>query len=183
MRTICLSVIIVCMCVHVEASEPTPLDRWLLPDSKELDRMSPALKESSKNEEIVQTVTFHGGQFVSDRSFTDVVDFYATASELNGGGRFSTQSGRITGIPFSTSSGNSQTHKSTVDIYGKKPSVTVLHSIRDNHASATFLVTEDRDAGNVVITITRSKDDEQTLIQIIQHPISRIDRSKFQASQ
>ena len=152
------------------AENENPLADWLyLKSTAKEHSVSPITVTSGDKTKIESFISAYG-QYVTEDPFHTVVRFYVEKSGQT------PPNWSILGRQFPGTKVNIPAHFSHVDIYRKQPSVTILHYIRENTASAQFLMTDLPEAGFMSVSITRGKDDTKTLIQITRHPAKAIEK-------
>ncbi len=152
------------------AEETPPFDGWVFPGATLKEQALSPVTVASADKKDVQSITTGLGQYISAKPFHEVVAFYVRKSGLT------PPNWSILGREYPGTRIHIPAHFSRTNFYREEPSVTVLHYIREDVATAQVLVTDHPHLGFISVSITRGKNDDQTLIQLIQHPSKRIRR-------
>lgn len=173
--SIVAAVAVVMLTVSSLAEEAPPFDGWVFPGATSMGQDLSAVTVTSADKKDVQLITGGAGQYISEKPFHEVVAFYVRKSG------WTPPNWSILGREFPGTEMYSPFSFSSTDVYREKPSVTVLHYIREDIATAQVLVTDHPQLGFISVSIARGKNDDQTLIQLIQHPSNRIRRGTEQS--
>ena len=152
------------------ADEHGPFDGWVFPGAKLKEQSLTPVTVTSADKKNVQTVTSGSGQYVTEKPFHEVVAFYVRKSGLT------PPNWSILGREYPGTGVHIPAHFSRTNFYREEPSVTVLHYIREDVATAQLLVTDHPQLGFISVSITRGKNEGHTVIQLIQHSSKRIQR-------
>ncbi len=155
--------------------EATPFEGWVVPGAKLKEQSASPVTVTSADKKNVQSVTSGFGQYETDKPFHEVVAFYVRKSGLT------PPNWSILGREYPGTEVHIPAHFSRTNFYREEPSITLLHYIREDSAVAHLLVTDHPKLGFITVAITRGKDEERTVIQIIQHSSKRIERGTEQA--
>ena len=150
------------------AESEDPLKAWVYPESTVKEHSNAPTTVTSADGSTVQTFRNASGQYLTEDPFHAVVKFYVEKSG------FAPSNWSILGRKFPGTEVHIPAHFSKVDIYREKPSVTILHYIRKDSASLQLLMTDLPDAGFMSVSVTRGKEDTETLVQIVHHPANPI---------
>lgn len=153
------------------AEEKAPFEGWVFPDAKLKEQSTSPVTVTSADKKQVQSVSSGYGQYVTDKPFHEVVAFYVRQSGIT------PPNWSILGREFPGTDVHIPAHFSRTNFYREEPSVTLLHYIRDDAAVAHLLVTDHPQLGFVTVAITRGKNEDHTVIQLIQHSSKRIERA------
>lgn len=157
------------------ADETNRFRGWVFPGAKLMPMSFAPVSVKSAGTKKAQSVTKGFGQYESDQPFHEVVEFYVLRSGLR------PLNWSILGREYPGTDVHIPAHFSRADISRKEPSVTLLHYIRDESAVAHLLVTYHPTLDFITVAITRGKDEERTVIQLIQHSARRIERGTEQS--
>lgn len=174
--SILLLVLLICSALHAE--DDNAFESWIYPKSKYKEKsLSPTTITSADKTKVRKIYSGHG-QFISNDPFHEVLAFYVRKSGLK------PPNWSILGREFPGTEIYIPAHFSRTNFYREHPSVTLQHYIQENVATAHLLVTDHPQVGFVSVTITRGREDDSTLIQMIQHPSGPIGRNvKFTESE
>lgn len=157
------------------ADETTPFDGWVYPGAKLKEQSTTPITRTSADKKNVQSVESGLGQYLTENPFHEVVAFYVRKSGLT------PPNWSILGREYPGTDVHIPAHFSHTNFYREKPSITVLHYIREDVATAQVLVTDHPQLGFIAVSITRGMNDSQTVIQLIQHSSKRIHRGTEQS--
>lgn len=152
------------------ADERQSIDTWVFPEAKLKERSSTPVAVTSADKTNVQSVANGSFQYITEKPFHEVVLYYARKCGLKPTNK------SILARPFPGTTIYMPAHFSRSNFYRETASVSALHYIRENVASAQFLVTDHPELGFIAISVTRGKNDDQTLIQLIHHTATQITR-------
>jgi hypothetical protein len=175
MRSLLIVAAVVMLFKSSLAEEVPPFDGWVLPGATLKEQALSPVTVTSADKKDVQSITTGLGQYISAKPFHEVVAFYVRKSGLT------PPNWSILGREYPGTKIHIPSHFSRTNFYREEPSVTVLHYIREDIATAQVLVTDHPQLGFISVSITRGKNDDQTLIQLIQHPSKRIRRGTEQS--
>ncbi len=161
MRTLLTVSIMLVFSKPVFANEIRPFDGWVFPEANLKDQSTKSVTVTSADKKSVQAVTCRLGQYITDKPFHEVVAFYVRKTGLT--------PPNWSGREYPGTDDHIPAHLSHTNFYREKPSVTVLHYIREDVATAQLLVTDDPQLGFISVSITRGKNDDKTVVQLIQH--------------
>lgn len=106
----------------------------------------------------------HIGNYTVDASFQKVLAFYIKQSRINPPNQ------KIVGREFPGTDIFLPAHWVTRGEFGAGSTVALLHYIRESCATGVFSVSGHPDLGSLTIVVSRGKDEEQTVIQLICNP-------------
>jgi hypothetical protein len=152
------------------ADETIPFDGWVFPGAKLKEQSTSPVTAKSLDNGNVQSVASGFGQYETDKPFHEVVAFYVRKSGLT------PPNWSILGREYPGTDIHIPSHFSRTNFYCEEPSITLLHYIRDESAVAHLLVTDHPKLGFITVAVTRGKDEDRTVIQLIQHSSKRIER-------
>ncbi len=150
----------------VQAADEKPLFKeWVFPNATAKQKSVTNYSVKSPGQPEAVHITIKSGQYLTEKPFHEVLAFYVRKSG------FTPPNWTILGRKLSDTKVHipaSWSQKQKVD--GKIQKLTILHYIRENTASAHFLITNHPEMGDITIAIASSKNDPKTLIQVIQNP-------------
>lgn len=152
------------------ADDNPPFDGWVFPGAKLKEQSSTPVTVTSADKKNVQSVSSGLGQYLTAKPFHEVVAFYVRKSGLK------PPNWSILGREYPGTDVHIPAHFSRTNFYREESSVTALHYIRQDVATAQFLVTDHPELGFISVSVTRGKNDDSTVIQLIQHSSKRIRR-------
>ncbi|TWU38599.1 hypothetical protein [Novipirellula artificiosorum] len=161
----------------VLADDTIPFDGWVFPGAKLKEQSTTPITRTSADKKPVQSVESGLGQYLTEKPFHEVVAFYVRKSGLR------PPNWSILGREYPGTDVHIPAHFSHTNFYREEPSITVLHYIREDVATAQVLVTDHPQLGFITVSITRGRNDDQTVIQLIQHSSKRIHRRNEQSDQ
>ena len=145
----------------------------MFPGAKLKEQVLSPVTFTSADKKSVQSLKPRLGQYVTEKPFQEVVAFYVRKSGMK-------TNGSILGREFPGTDIYLPAHFASIDPSREEPSVTLLHYIRADVAALQLLMTDHPQFGFISISVTRGKNDDQTLIQLIQHPSKRTTRDAEQ---
>lgn len=175
MRILFILAVTLTYCSHSLADENIPFDGWVFPEAKMKEKSMSPITVTSADKKDIQSVSSGSGQYLTEKPFHEVVAFYVQKSGLK------PPNWSILGREYPGDDIHMPAHFSRFNFYREKPSVTVLHYIRKDVATAQFLVTDHPTLGFITASVTRGVSDDRTLIQLIHHPSKRIQRGTKQS--
>ena len=175
MRILLVLAVAITIAGVASADEKNPLDGWVFPGARLKEQALAPITVTSADKKNVQSVTSGLGQYVTEKPFHEVVAFYVQKSGL------APPNWSILGREYPGTDVHIPAHFSRTNYYREEPSVTVLHYIREDVATAQFLVTDHPELGFISVSVTRGMNDDHTVIQMIQHSSKRIRRSTEQS--
>lgn len=140
------------------------LDGWVFPGASYKEKASPYVSSTDQDGRKRVTQRTHLGQYVTEASFREVLAFYIEQSRLHPPNQ------RIVGRDFPGTGVFIPVHWVTRGEFGPGSVVTLLHYIRRDSATGVFSVVRHPDLGSIVVVVSRGKDGEQTVIQVICNP-------------
>ncbi|MEQ8785247.1 MAG: hypothetical protein RIC55_03075 [Pirellulaceae bacterium] len=170
MRMLLIMTVLLTLSSRSLADEPRPFDGWVFPEAKRKEELTTPVTVTSADKSDVQSVSSGLGQYLTEKPFHEVVAFYVRKSGLK------PPNWSILGREHPGADVEIPAHFSRTNAYREKPSVTVLHYIREDVAAAQFLVTDHPELGFISVSVTHGKNDDHTMIQLIQHSSQRIRR-------
>jgi hypothetical protein len=163
MRIFQIAIILLAITSPVLPAE-SPLEQWVFPGASFKEKGSPSVTSTYPNGQRTEDWRMHFGQYVTDASFQKVLSFYVEQS------RISLPNQAIVGREFPGTDVFIPAHWVTRGEFGAGSTVTLLHYIREGCATGVFSVVGHPEFGSLTIVVSRGKDEEQTVIQIICNP-------------
>lgn len=144
------------------ADDEHKFSEWIYP-GEELSKGAVSKVGSVGEAEESKSVVIQMGFYNTEAEFHEVVAFYVRKSGLT------PPNWKILGREFPGTDVYLPAHFSDGSLTSEKPSVTLMHYIRENVATAQLLVTNHPEIGSIAVSITRSKDDQRTRVNLIHH--------------
>lgn len=170
------SIILLTVCILLtptaNAKDDPVFQGWVFPNSKLKEQSLTPVKVTSADKKTVQTVNSGSGQYETEKPFHEVVEFYVNKSGLT------PSNWSILGREFPGTKTYIPAHFSRKNFYREEPSVTILHNIREDIATLHLLVTDHPQLGFVSVTVSRGRNAQETVIQLIHHSADKIKRGK-----
>ncbi len=166
MRTL-LTVFAILIAVDAHADD-APFKDWIFPGAKPREQSVNPITVTSADKQHVQTVANGSGQYLTDKPFHEVVLFYVRKSGIK-------KPNQIYAREFPGTDIHIPAHNHIFNFYRKEPTVTILHYIRDDVATAHLMITDHPKLGIISVSVTRSRNDPQTVVQLINHTSQRIE--------
>lgn len=166
MRTLA-TIVAILITVNVHADD-VPFQDWIFPGAKPREQsVNPV---TSADKQHVQTVASGSGQYLTGKPFHEVVLFYLRKAGIK-------KPNKIYAREFPGTDIHIPAHTQIFNVYRQEPTVTVLHYIRHDVATAQLMVTDHPELGFISVSVTRSRNDTQTVVQLINHTAKRIEQA------
>lgn len=169
MRTFAVVVAIFFGSASVQAGD-APFQDWIFPGATPREQDVNPVNVTSADKQHVQSVACGYGQYLTDKPFHEVVLFYARKSGIK-------NPNSIYAREFPGTEIYMPSHTQKASLKREEPSFTLLHFIREDVATAHLMMTDHPELGFISVSISRSRNDEQTLVQLINHTSKRVHNS------
>lgn len=161
MRSLASVLAVIITAISVQADDAS-LQDWIFPGAKPQEQSVSPVTVSSADKQPGHTLASASGQYLTDRPFHEVVLHYARKSGID-------NPNSIYAREFPGTDVHIPAHTQSINLYRSEPSVTLLHYIREDVATAHIMVTDHPTLGFISVAITRSRNDKQTVVQLINH--------------